>query len=64
MKIKRIFAALFAIGGSTSKRRAMGLGQMQLVAPQRYGTPVRGWRKVQSQTRHREIQRRRRRNAA
>ena len=67
MKLKSIFPALFALvlpqGITRRMLYAQGLQPMALGAFQRYGTPVRGWRKIQSKAKHDEIQRRKRRNA-
>jgi hypothetical protein len=65
MGLKKLFTGLFGammMSGISSKRHR-ALGNMNLAAPQRYGRPVRGWRRQQSVTRHREIQRRQRRNS-
>jgi len=66
MKMKYLFAALFAVAAGTNKNalKIRGFHTMNLAAPVRYDErPKIGWRKVQSVSRHREIQRRQRRNA-
>lgn len=57
MGLKRLFVGLFAamsLNVPAYKRRQ--LGNMNLSAGERFGRPVRGWRKTQSVARHRENQ--------